>query len=190
MRCCTWNKKPKKGAFTELLVVKLNRIIGEISCSFTNLCDYVQGKIAISFWADNYQVGVRWLVFEMGKLSKRQIPLMYLNFYLNRSNNKANVHLLLSGIISRQSMPSFRRLTSEFSYHNRVVTSWPAVITAASSNQPSKALIKPSGKKKQAAGIEVTLDWCMRVSVVCMRACVCVFYHVSILMRTKTLSDW
>lgn len=75
-----------------------------------------------------------------------------------------------------------RRLTSQFSYHNRVATLWPAVITAASSNQPSRALIKPSGrKKKQAAGKEVTLDWCM---CACL-CCVYVLYYVLIRMRTR-----
>lgn len=52
----------------------------------------------------------------------------------------------------------------QFSYHNRVTTLWAAVITAVSSNQHSKAVIKPSGTE-QTAGVEVTLDLCMCVCV-------------------------
>lgn len=106
-------------------------------------------------------------------------------FYLDCPNIKANVHLLLSGPISRQSAPPLRRLTSQFSYHNRVVTSWPAVITAASSNQPSKALIKSPGKK---TGCWNRGD--IRFMYVCICSvhtglCVYVFHHVPILRRTK-----
>lgn len=106
----------------------------------------------------------------------------WFNSDLNCSNNSVLFICCYRGIISSHSGLPLRRLTPEFRYHNRAVTSWPAVITAVSSNQPSKALKMPSGNK-QAAGIEVTLDLCMCVSTAWAQAhcckCVCVVCFIT-----------
>lgn len=52
------------------------------------------------------------------------------------SRNALNVLMSTQVFIRSLSGPISRHLTLQFSYHNRVATLWPAVITAASFNQP------------------------------------------------------